>query len=66
MGSRLPRHPFRDDFAAAVWHVDRLARENALLRARLVARGFHWVQWMLVGVLTLCGGAIAYILSAVG
>lgn len=46
--------PFRDDLAAAVERAERLADENAALRARLTARRLEWVQWMLVGVITCC------------
>ena len=54
--------PFRDDLAAAVERAERLAHENAALRARLAARRLDWVQWALVGVIALCGVAITYLL----
>jgi hypothetical protein len=56
-------HPSRDDLAAAVERAERLAQENAALRARLALRRLDRVQWMLVGVIALCGVAIACILA---
>ena len=56
--------PFRDNLAAAVERVERLARENSALRARLAARRLDWVQWMLVGVITCCVLATASLIGA--
>ena len=55
--------PFRDDLAAAVERAERLAHENAALRARLAARRLDWVQWTLIGVIGFCGVEIACILA---
>jgi hypothetical protein len=57
-------HPWRDDLAAAIEHAERLARDNASLRSRLSTRRFDGVQWMLAGVIALCGLAILFILAA--
>ena len=57
--------PFRDNLAAAVERVERLARENSALRARLAARRLDWVQWMLVGVITCCVLATASLIRGV-
>jgi uncharacterized membrane protein len=57
-------HPSRDDLSATIERAERLAKENAALRARLAARRFDWVQWTLVAVIALCGVAIACMLVA--
>ena len=57
---RAGSHPLRDDLAAAIERAERLGRENAVLRARLAAPRFDAIQWMLVGVIALCGAAITY------
>jgi hypothetical protein len=54
--------PFRDDLAAANERAERLAHENAALRARLAARRLDWLSWTLVGVIALCVGEIAWVL----
>ena len=64
VSTRLSDPPFRGDLAAAVARAERLARENAALRARLAARRFDWFQWSLVGVIALCGAAILFVLAA--
>jgi len=66
MSTRLAVHPFRDDLASAVEHGQRLARENSVLRAKLAARGFNWIQWCLVGLIASCGLAVVYIFAATG
>lgn len=45
-----------------VERAERLAHENAALRARLADRRLGWVQWTLVGVIALCGVAIMCVL----
>jgi hypothetical protein len=40
-------HPSREDLSATIERAERLAQENAALRARLAARRFDWVQWTL-------------------
>jgi hypothetical protein len=65
MSMKASLSPFRDEVSAIVERADRLARENAVLRARLRVRDFNWLQWLLVGVLVLCAAIITYILSAV-
>jgi hypothetical protein len=57
IGDALPRR-----FAAAVERAERLAHENAALRAKLAARRLDRVQWTLVGVIALCGVAITCVL----
>jgi hypothetical protein len=58
--------PFRNDLAAALERADRLAQENALLRARLKRRRLHWIQWMLVSLIGLSVAGIAYLIMATG
>jgi hypothetical protein len=61
---RAEAHQFRDALAAAMERAERLARDNAVLRARLAARRFDRFQWLLVSLLGLCAVAIVYILAA--
>jgi hypothetical protein len=60
----LSAHPFRDDLTFALERAERLARENAFLRARLATRRFDFVRWMLVSIIALRGVAIGCILAA--
>jgi hypothetical protein len=62
----LSAAPFRDDLAAAIARAERLARDNALLRARLAARRLDCVQWLLVSIIALCSVAIGCIILAAG
>jgi hypothetical protein len=59
-------HPFRDNLASVVNRADRLARENAMLRAQLARRRLHWIQWALVSLIGLCVAAIGYLVVATG
>jgi hypothetical protein len=56
-------HPFRDELAAAVRRAERLARDNAALRAKLAVWRFDVFQWALVGIIVLCGIAATYVLT---
>jgi hypothetical protein len=58
--------PFRDDLTAALERADRLARENALLRARLTRRRLHWIQWALLSLIGLSVAGIGYLVVATG
>jgi hypothetical protein len=53
--------PFRDELAAAIERADRLARDNAALRARPQSARFDPIPWMLVGLIGLCVLAISYL-----
>ena len=65
MTTESSANPFRDDLAAAVERAERLAHDNAVLRARLAVHRFDWIQWMLVGLIVLCGVTVTYILLPV-
>jgi hypothetical protein len=58
--------PFRDNLASAFERADRLAHENALLRARLRRGRLHWIQWALGALVGLCAAAIGYLVVATG
>jgi len=44
-------HPFRDDLASVIDRAERIARENAMLRAQLARRQFDPIQWALVSLI---------------
>jgi hypothetical protein len=60
----LSARPFRDDLAGAIERAERLARDNALLRAKLAARRYDAIQWILVSIIALCGVAIGCVVAA--
>jgi hypothetical protein len=63
-GSMRSRYsPFRDDLALAFERAERLARENALLRARLSARPFDW--WSSLGRLDLVERALLLLVTLI-
>jgi hypothetical protein len=58
-------HPFRSDLAAAVELAERLARENAVLRAKLAVRRLDWAVWAYIAILMVLGAvAETYIFSS--
>jgi hypothetical protein len=57
-------HPFRNELAVATERTERLARENATLRARYATLRLDRVQWSLVGFIASCGVVITYALSS--
>jgi hypothetical protein len=59
----IPFHPFRDELAVAVERAERLARDNAILRAKLAAGRWPWIVWPVSGVMALCVVALVYLVA---
>lgn len=57
--------PYRDELAAALERTDRLARENAMLRAGFGTMRLDWWQRGLIGLIAACALTIAYLIASV-